>query len=207
MQESFSFAAQTKYLCSLASNWWTFAARGVLALGFGLLAIFLPIATLLAMTLCTGAYLAVDGVFHLVSGLNEARKGHRWGALVTAGALGLGAGLFMLVSPHLGAVGLALLVWTTLSLWGVLTGTTLLSAALRLRREIPGETLLAVNGVLLLLLGLGVYALFLANPAVGVASLANLVGLAALAMGVLDLVLAFRLRRACEAHRTSQPMP
>src|SRR5689334_1068522 len=47
----------------LARNWWAIAIRGALGILFGLVALFLPGATMLSLVLLFAAYMLVDGVF------------------------------------------------------------------------------------------------------------------------------------------------
>ena len=73
-----------------------------------------------------------------------------------------------------------------------------IAAAIRLRDEIEGEWLLAVNGLLTLALGIGIIILFTLNPVVSILSLGWAIGAYALLSGLLLIVLAFRLRRKAQ---------
>jgi len=181
--------------CTLGPNWWLFALRGLAALGFGCLALRVPMVTVQALTVLFGAFAAVDGIFHLVSGLNQARRGRRWGGLVAGGVLGIAAGLVMLVAPHWATLGLTLLLWATVSVWAISGGVALIAASTRLRREIHETWMMAMNGAVLVALGIGVMLMFWVNPAASIVSLAFLLGLAGLSAGVLNLLLAYRLFR------------
>jgi uncharacterized membrane protein HdeD (DUF308 family) len=64
---------------TLACNWWAFALRGMIAIAFGGLALMLPMATVLLVTLVFGSYAIVDGALTLASGLRRPRQGRRWG--------------------------------------------------------------------------------------------------------------------------------
>ena len=46
---------------ALARNWWLIALRGVLGVVFGLIALLMPVATILALVLLFSAYMLVDG--------------------------------------------------------------------------------------------------------------------------------------------------
>ena len=58
---------QPALVALLAENWWAIAIRGVLGIGFGLVALFLPGATMLSLVLVFAAYAFADGIFGLVS--------------------------------------------------------------------------------------------------------------------------------------------
>jgi uncharacterized membrane protein HdeD (DUF308 family) len=189
-------SAETCEACSLGPNWWVFAVRGALAVVFGCLAVFRPVATIVAITVVFGAYACIDGIFHLVAGLNQARRGERWGGLVLVGVLGITAGLLMLVAPHVASLGLTLLLWSTLAAWAIASGAALIAVAVRLRREIPEEWLMTSNGVVLVLLGAAVlFLLFGSDPATSMYTLAFVVSLASLCCGAVNLLLAYKLFR------------
>lgn len=66
----------------LAKNWGAIAIRGVLAILFGLIALFLPGVTMLSLVLVFAAYAFLDGVLAIVSAVRAARDQERWGYLV-----------------------------------------------------------------------------------------------------------------------------
>lgn len=180
--------------CSLEPNWWVFALRGVLALIFGVVGLWMPGAAVLAMTLVFGAYAFVDGIFYLVSGIRHARRGQQWGGLVFAGAIGIATGVVVAVVPLIAVISLTAFLWTMIAFWSISTGVLEISAAARLRQEIKGEWLLGFSGALSVLLGMAVIFLFMFNPLVSVLSLGILMGIYALASGGTLLWLAFKLR-------------
>src|SRR3954447_21590467 len=56
----------------LAQNWWAVAIRGVCGIIFGLVALFLPDATILTLVLFFSAYMLVDGIFGIVAAVRAA---------------------------------------------------------------------------------------------------------------------------------------
>ena len=201
MNQGFKITVQPCEHCSLSPNWWVFALRGALAMVFGCLAVFMPIATVLAMVIVFGAYATIDGIFHLVAGIDQARSGERWGGLVLSGVLGITAGMIMLLAPHLAMASLMLLLWATLSAWAMASGVALITAAVRLRREIHREWFITINGAILLLLGIAVLVLFWNNPEASILTLGFFISLAALCSGGVNLLLANKL------FRQTQPIP
>lgn len=161
------------------------AARGLLALAFGLLALLWPGVTVLALALLFGVYAIVDGVGMLAYGLVRARR-RRWGYLL-AGAGGLVAGLLTLWWPQITALALVVIA----GLWGLGTGLVELAAAVRLRGAGARRWLLAGVGFASLLAGVAI----LAHPGFGVLALATVLGAYALLAGVVLLGAAWQLRR------------
>jgi uncharacterized membrane protein HdeD (DUF308 family) len=78
-----------------------------------------------------------------------------------------------------------------IAIWAIFTGIAEIVAAVALRRELEGEWVLFLVGVLSVILGVVMAVL----PGVGLLSLVWLVGLYALAVGVAMIVLALRVRR------------
>ena len=63
----------------LAQNWWAIALRGVFAILFGIIALLMPGAALLAFVLLFAAYMLVDGVLAIIAGVRAAQRHERWG--------------------------------------------------------------------------------------------------------------------------------
>ena len=66
-------------LSVLVQNWWAFVARGVLAILFGLIALFQPGVTMLSLVLVFAAYAIADGVFAIIGSVHAAKSGERTG--------------------------------------------------------------------------------------------------------------------------------
>src|SRR6202030_1266513 len=76
----------------LAQNWWAIALRGVFAIIFGIIALLMPGAAMLALVLLFAAYLLVDGIFAIIAGVRAARSQERWGWLIFEGIVDLVTG-------------------------------------------------------------------------------------------------------------------
>jgi uncharacterized membrane protein HdeD (DUF308 family) len=177
----------------LQDNWWAIALRGVVGILIGIVAFFLPGPTLVALVWLFGAYAILDGLFSLATVWRRGRT-RPWWAMVFEGLLGLGAGTISFVWPGITAMALVYLI----AAWAFVTGILEIVAAIRLRREIEGEWLLALTGVLSLILAV----LFAMAPDAGAVALIWLWGAYAAAFGVLLVWLGFRLRGRQEARKT-----
>ena len=171
----------------LAQNRWAVALRGAVAILFGVLAIALPGVTLGVLILLWGVYAIADGIFAIVSGVRAARRNERWGVLIVEGIFDIIAGVIAVFMPAAAAFAFAYLF----AIWAVITGIIEVAAAVRLRREMEGEWLLGLTGVLSILLGLYV-AVF---PGLGLLGLVWTVGIYAIVFGIAMIVLSLRLRR------------
>jgi uncharacterized membrane protein HdeD (DUF308 family) len=174
-------------LTQLARNWWVVALRGVVAILYGLFALVWPGLTLEILVLFFGAYMLVDGVFAIFAAFTN-RAGHdRWWVLLLEGLVGIAAGIITFSNPGLATLALLYVI----SFWAIVTGVLEIVAAIRLRKEIQGEWLLALSGIVSLVLGI----LLIVFPAAGVLTIAWIIGAYAILFGAMLLSLSLRLRR------------
>jgi uncharacterized membrane protein HdeD (DUF308 family) len=148
-----------------------------------------------AFTLLFAAYCLVDGIASLVAGVRGAREpGHRWGALVFSGILGILVGVLFLLMPLVATFTYAFLTLVLLAGWSIVTGILEIMAAIRLRREMEGEWLLGISGAISVLLGVGIVALVIPYPAATILSAAWLIAVFAFTSGVVLIAQALRLK-------------
>lgn len=179
----------------LSKYWWLIVLRGTAAVVFGLLALVWPDITLAVLVLLFGAYVLVDGVLALGTAIfgKESAEGRR-GWLVFEGIAGIAAGVITFVWP--GITTLVLLV--LIALWAVATGILEIVVAIRLRREIRGEWLLGLGGVVSILFGI----VLLVRPREGAIAVVWLIGLYAIMFGAILVALGVALRRLRSAGAT-----
>ena len=134
----------------LRRNWGWVVLRGVAAVLFGLLAFALPGITLAVLVLIWGAYAIVDGVLALIAAYRVRDRGRPFWSLLIVGLLGIVAGVVTFLWP----VMTALLLLMFIAAWAVVMGIFQIIAAIRLRKVIQNEWLLALSGVLSVLFGL-----------------------------------------------------
>jgi uncharacterized membrane protein HdeD (DUF308 family) len=181
----------------LAQNWWALALRGVFAIIFALIAFFSPGATLLSLVWVFAAYMLVDGVFGIVSGIRAASNNQRWGLLILEGILNILVGVIAFLMP-----GLTVLFFVTLmAVWSLITGVLMIVAAFKLNPTY-GRGWLIFSGIVSVLFGV---ALLLA-PLVGAVVLTWWLGAYALIFGISLLVLAFKLKGHKDETGTTAPM-
>ena len=173
-------------LDTLTRHWWVLAIRGVIAVIFGVCALIWPALTLIVLVALFGAYALVDGIFEVIAALRAAGHARNWWVLLIEGLLGIVLGLLTFFWPSITALVLLIFI----AVWAILTGIMELVAAIELRREIAGEWLLGLSGVLSVLWGV----ILFARPGAGALAIAWLIGAFAILFGLSLLALAFRLR-------------
>jgi uncharacterized membrane protein HdeD (DUF308 family) len=184
---------------TLIRNWGFVALRGVAAILFGILAFSRPGITLVALITLYGAYVFVDGVFTIAAVIAHRGREQHWVAMLLTGLLGIAAGIVAFIMP--GITALVLLI--VIAVWAIMAGVAQILAAIRLRKLITGEWLLALAGVLSVAFGV----LLIAQPGPGALALVFWIGAFALAFGVLQLALALRLRGWGRSHHIAGMTP
>lgn len=170
----------------LFRNWWHFAVRGGLAILFGIGALIWPQTTTLALVLMFGAFAMTDGIFAVATGI--ASRGHfeRWWAILLEGLTGIVTGLLTFFWPNITALVLLYFI----AAWAVITGIFEIVAAIQLRHVISGEWAMILSGLLSVVFGI----LLFVFPAAGTVSVVWLIGIYAIAAGIISMIFAFRLR-------------
>jgi uncharacterized membrane protein HdeD (DUF308 family) len=171
---------------TLARNWGLIVWRGIAGVLFGLAAFVWPGLTFVALVYLFGAYALVDGGFAAITGLTRIGSSTRWWVFLLEGLVGIAVGLVTFLWPGITALALIYMI----AAWAIVTGAFEIAAAVRLRREIDNEWLLALSGVLSILLGV----LLAFQPGAGQLVVTWTLGAYALVFGVLLIILGVRLR-------------
>jgi uncharacterized membrane protein HdeD (DUF308 family) len=160
--------------------------RGVIAIAVGIIALSLPGITFGALVILFGVYALVDGIAALIAAYRSSRAQEHWGMLLLEGLAGLIAAAVTVVFPPLTALVLVYLIGA----WALVTGILEIAAAIRLRRFIAGEWLLALSGIASIILGI----VMLAVPLAGALAISVIIGIYALIFGVILVGFGIRLR-------------
>ncbi len=169
-------------------NWWVFVLRGVAAIAFGVATWLFPGMALLTLVLLFGAYAIVDGVSAFVAALKvkpSAGERPRWLHVLYA-VVSVAAGLIAFFFPSITALALLVIIAAR----AIAVGALEIVAAIRLRKEIEGEWLLGLSGIL----SIGVGVLLILFPGAGALGLMLWIGAYAIVIGALLTALGVRLR-------------
>ena len=185
----------------LQRNWGWFMLRGILALTLGVIAILSPATALWAFTLVFASFAFVDGICSVAAGVRGARAtDDRHWALILRGAVGIIIGVLFLLMPVVTMISYAIATLALLAVWSIGTGTFEIAAAVRLRREIRGEWLMILSGILSIQLGIANPLLLLFYPEATILSVAVMIGAYAVAAGGVLIALGLRLRHRRRPH-------
>ncbi|MQP77292.1 HdeD family acid-resistance protein [Stenotrophomonas sp. MYb238] len=171
---------------TLSRHWWVVLLFGLFAVAFGVLALMAPVRTAAVLAMWLGVMAIVEGVVALASAVGGSAPVSRGWAVFYA-LVSIAFGVLAILNPL--ATASVLLLF--LAAWLVVGGIYRIVFAIRVRRHIRGEWLLVLSGLLAVALGV----MFALNPLGGLMVTSLWIGAMALVYGVLQVVVAFRLRR------------
>jgi uncharacterized membrane protein HdeD (DUF308 family) len=174
---------------SLAKKIWIFAViRGALAIIFGLIALFAPIATSIALAIVIGVFAIVTGVFDIIEAIRH-RGSSSMVLRIVLGAVSILFGILVLVWP---GISLAILV-IMVGVWAIITGVLQIMSSVR-HRAVPdsGWVWGIIGGALSILFGVVV----LIWPGTGLVAIIWIIGIWAVVWGIILIVLGVKLRKA-----------
>ncbi len=176
-----------KMLANIFSyNWWALLLRGLVAMLFGALALLLPMISIRFLVLLFGSFVLVDGMLGIWIAM-AGREGYQdWIVLFMWGIAGVGVGIMMFARPGL----TTMLLLCFIAIWAITTGVLEIVVAIRLRKEIKGEWLLVVEGLLSVAFGF----LLMEQPGAGSLGMIWLIGTYAITFGLILVIFAFRIR-------------
>src|SRR4051812_36110271 len=167
---------------TLSANWWAVVLRGVAAMVFGILTLFSPGLTLATLILLFGVYAFADGVLAIAAAIRR-RSEERWWMLLLAGIAGIVVALIALAMPGITAIALIYVI----AVRAIVVGALEITAAVRLRKVIDGEWMMALAGIASILFGV----LILGYPASGALAVLLWIGTYSIIIGAVLIGLGF----------------
>jgi uncharacterized membrane protein HdeD (DUF308 family) len=177
---------------TLSDNWWAVALRGLAALLFGVLTLMAPGISLAALVLLFGAFAVADGILAIVAASRHRRQGEKWLVVALGGIAGIAAGVIAFFMPAITALVLVYVIAAR----AIVVGAMEVAAAIRLRKVIKGEWLMALGGVASIVFGV----LILLFPGVGALAVVLWIGAFSVVIGAMLIALGFRLRSWGRVH-------
>ena len=166
--------------------WWTLGVRGLIAVLFGLAAIFWPKLTLFVLVILFGIFVLLDGLMALIVAIQGRKSYRQWWVLLLEGLVGIAFAVLTFVWPAITALILLYLI----AYWAIVTGVFEIASAFTARLPMLYEWTIALAGILSIILGL----LLAVRPVAGLLSLVWLIGVYAIIFGILLIVRAFQFR-------------
>ncbi len=180
----------------LAKRIWIFATiRGVLAIIFGLIALFAPIATAIALAIVVGVFAIVTGVFDVIEAIRH-RGSSSMVLRIVLGAVSILFGILVLVWPGISLTILVIMV----GVWAIVTGILQIMSSVRHRASPDsGWVWGIIGGALTILFGV----LVIIWPRTGLVTIIWIIGIWAVVWGITLIVLGVKLRKAAGTNEAS----
>jgi uncharacterized membrane protein HdeD (DUF308 family) len=178
----------------LVINWKGLVLRGALAVILGLVMVFLPGPTLIAVTVLIGIFVLMLGLVGLAMYLSMKEKGGGT-VLLLEGVLGIAFGIVTIIWPNITALLLILL----LGVWCLIEGLVQVYAGLTMSRKAALRAVFIVSGVLSIVIGL----IFILAPGDGAIALIWLIGVFAVLYGILSIGYGLLYRSYYRLERTA----
>jgi uncharacterized membrane protein HdeD (DUF308 family) len=188
------FRGGTSMIRAISKYWWVFSLRGVIAIAFGLASLLWPALTLGVMVLLFGFFALFEGGLTIVTSFKKGDEKGGW-TLLIEGLAGLLVCVIVLLGTSIGAmlwprVAAVMLVFYIAG-WAILAGIFKILTAFRIRKEVKGEWILGLSGLISILVGL----ILILRPGAGVLAVAWLIGLYAIILGIFQLLLGLKFRK------------
>jgi len=172
--------------------WWLVLIRGVLAILFGVFALFWPGVALLTLVYVFGAYAILDGIAAIVAGIRHRKEEGHWVWQIIQGVISIAAGVIAFVWPGVTLLAILFLI----AFWAIVAGIAEIVQSVNMRRTGTGSWgWMLAAGILGVVFGI----LLLVWPGTGIVTLLWLAGIYAIIFGVIIVVLAFKVRGAVKA--------
>jgi uncharacterized membrane protein HdeD (DUF308 family) len=189
----------TGFANALSRTWWALLVRGIIAVLFGMFALTHPAISLQSLALVFGVYALADGVGGVVTAVTGRNERKQWLLLLVWSLVSAGIGLVTLFAPGITTVVLLFCI----AMWMIVTGVLEIITALSIRKEIEGEWRLIGTGLISVIAGI----VLLSRPLAGALAFIWLIGIYAIAFGILLIILAFEVRTLRNRVKEHIPQP
>jgi uncharacterized membrane protein HdeD (DUF308 family) len=133
-----------------------------------------------------GAFVLIHGLMAFFGSIMARNVAEDWWIVLLEGVAGIIIGIMTFAWPALTGLVLAYFI----AAWALVTGLLRVFGAIKLRREIEGEWLLIISGIISVIFGIFVFA----RPLAGALAMTWVIGIYAILLGILAIVLSFRVR-------------
>lgn len=174
----------------IAEYWWILTLRGILAILFGIAAVFWPGLTILTLLYLFSAYVLVSGIVNIINGVGGVTKRATWFLTLILGLAELGVGVYLLRHPHVTFATFILLIGFMLIVRGVFEGVSAFSDNVNATNRV----LMIFASIVAVLAGI----LLLFQPESAGVAFVWILGLYALIIGPIMVALSLDLKKLAE---------
>ena len=169
-------------------NWWTYTAKGVFALSFGLIALFIPDASANWLVQLFGGFLILSGAFLLLGAFSNMKHHKKWGLWLFEALIDLALGILIIIY-HQAKAELELFI-IFVAIWAISVGFTQLFAAMSANKGVKTRWLLFVNAMMVITASFVLFFNLYETPTQAL----NLIGVFAVIFGAFISIYSFGLK-------------
>ncbi|HKZ15063.1 MAG TPA: HdeD family acid-resistance protein [Solirubrobacterales bacterium] len=184
------FQAEVK---ALTSGWWLLLAVGLLSIAAGVIILFKPSDSLATLAVIVGIFILIDGIIELVDSLFGETRNR--GMVALFGVITAIVGVLLIRHPVGGVTFVALLI----ALWLIAVGVIRFATAFD---EPEHRGWYALLGLVEMVAGI----VIVANPDIGYATLAVLVGIGFILNGIATAILGWGMHEVRKGSAGARPM-
>lgn len=184
------FEAEVK---ALTSGWWLLVAVGLLSIAAGVIVLFKPSDSLATLAVIVGIFILIDGIVELVDSLLGETRNR--GMVALFGVITAIVGVLLIRHPVGGVTFVALLI----ALWLIAVGVIRFATAFD---EPEHRGWYALLGLVEMVAGI----VIVANPDIGYATLAVLVGIGFILNGIATAILGWGMHEVRKEGASARPV-
>jgi uncharacterized membrane protein HdeD (DUF308 family) len=181
---------------ALSVGWWSLVLRGIVALLFGIAAVFWPGLTLVTLVYLFSAMILVWGIANIVGGFMRTGRRTSWVLVLLLGFLQVGVGVYLLRHPQVSFATLILLIGFSLIVGGIFD----IVGAFVEEDTATSKTMAILAGALAVLAGVVV----LFQPASAGVAFVWILGIFALVSGPMMIAMGLDVKHALENSSSSR---
>lgn len=171
---------------AVSEMWWLGLIQGVLAVFFGIIAVFWPGLTLATLVYLFSSFVLLWGVIEIIHGLMSIKRRSTWWLTLLFGVISLGVGLYLMRHPGLSFAAFIVIISLTLIVRGLLD---ILGMFLDTRTA-SHRALMAIVGLAAIIAGI----ILLLQPVSGGVAFVWVLGLYAIIFGLIVAVISIETR-------------
>ena len=168
------------------ANWSVFMVNGIIAILFGLLALLVPLETIITLTIYFGVLILLGGLIMFYFSYKNMKAKKTYLLLMAEAILAFLIGAIITFYPK-GSLEIFLIL---VGIWATIVGLLQIIVAVQMKGKTTNHSLFTLNGVITLVFGL----LLFFNPMGTAKALFIIIGLLAVASGLLLVFLAFKVK-------------
>ena len=168
------------------SSWSIYLINGLIAILFGLLALLVPVATILTLTIYFGLLILLGGLimFYVAYKNLQAKKSYL--LLMAEAVLAILVGAVIAFNPSR-SLQIFLVV---IGIWATIMGLIQIIVSVQMKKKVSNHGMFTLNGIITLVFGL----LLFFNPEGTITALLKVIGVLAVIAGLLLVYLAFKVK-------------